>query len=230
MPKHFSSSQYACAHPVPRRSDITGWSNYRSAEDEPEVVLKLLEDQYDKRHCERFDSFEELLAFLMVDTAVLSKLALVSKTKEDGTVKHRLIWDLLRSSVNEAVRLPERIVLPRIQDAVEDAHELLKWANGEDLEWAVLDIADAFHNIPIRPTEQPFAYGSFAGKYWVFMVLCMGAEEFLQRYFAFDTQQLILRCYLKICPLQAKFYTAEIVMGIAHIHDKGMIFRDLKDS
>ena len=91
----------------------------------------------------------------------------------DGTVKHRLIWDLLRSEVNATVLLPERIVLRRIQDAVEDAQELLKWANGDDLEWAVLDIADAFHNIPIRQPEQPYACNNFGGKYGVFKVLCM---------------------------------------------------------
>ena len=112
----------------------------------------------------------------MVDSAVLSKLALFTKTRSDGSLKHRLIWDLLRSSVNETVRLPERIVLPRIQDAVDDAHALLRWAKGSDLEWAVLDIADAFHNIPIRPIEQQFACGSYAGLFWVFMVLCMGGK------------------------------------------------------
>eukprot|EP00039_Didymoeca_costata_P019985 m.339626 g.339626 ORF g.339626 m.339626 type:complete len:744 (+) comp18889_c0_seq1:208-2439(+) len=32
----------------------------------------------------------------------------------------------------------------------------------------------------------------------------------------------------KFTESQAKFYTAEIVMGIAHIHDKKMIYRDLK--
>ena len=32
-------------------SDLTGWTNNRSAEDEPEVVRQLLEEQYGKGHC-----------------------------------------------------------------------------------------------------------------------------------------------------------------------------------
>ena len=59
---------------------------------------------------------------------------------------------------------------------MEDAHEMLRWANRCELEWAVLDVADAFYNIPIRQSEQRFACSSFAGKYWVFKVLCMGGK------------------------------------------------------
>eukprot|EP00972_Heterocapsa_arctica_P047952 7074536-Heterocapsa_arctica.AAC.1 len=45
-------------------------------------------------------------------------MALIVKTRADGVVKRRLIVDLRRSGVNAKATAPERIVLPRIQDAV----------------------------------------------------------------------------------------------------------------
>ena len=163
-------------HPDTLYSELAGWANYASAEDEPEVVAKLLGAQEAKGHCKFFDNIQQLEEFLGVDHVVLTKLALITKFKADGTPKHRLIWDLLRSDVNSAVTLTERIVLPRIQDAVEDAMHLRLCGEG-DLEWLVLDIADAFHNIPLRPSEWKFACGKVGNRFVVFLVLCMGGKS-----------------------------------------------------
>ena len=110
--------------PEQLHTNLAGWTNYVSAENEPEVVRGLLDDQARKGHCKFFDTEDELLDFLNVDSVILSKLALISKPRPDGTTKHRLIWDPLRSEVNSTVRLGERIVVPRIQDAVDDAKHL----------------------------------------------------------------------------------------------------------
>ena len=48
--------------------------------------------------------------------ATISKLAFLSKQKESGEVKHRIIVDLLRAGGNLRAWVPERIVLPRICD------------------------------------------------------------------------------------------------------------------
>ena len=72
--------------------------------------------------------------------------------------------------------LTERIVAPRIEDAVDDAIDLL-WQGRGDLERLVLDIADAFHNIPMRPSERRLTCGKAGGKYIVFEVLCMGGKS-----------------------------------------------------
>ena len=122
-----------------------------------------------------FDSIEEAAEFLGVDKVVLSKFALITKYRADGTPKYRLIWDFLRSEVNEAIRLNERIVLPRLQDAVVDALCLLR-EHGL-VEWAVLDIQDAFHNILVRRAERRYTCGQFGGKVIVFFVLCMGGKS-----------------------------------------------------
>ena len=157
-------------------SEFAGWSNYASAEEEPQVVADLLQAQADKGHCKFFDDMPSLCEYLGVESVVLTKLALITKPKADGTLKHRLIWDLLRSEVNGTVTLTERIVLPRIQDAVDDARHIRN-ATALPLEWLVLDIADAFHNIPMRDSERRFACGVVNGRLVVFEVLCMGGRS-----------------------------------------------------
>ena len=81
----------------------------------------------------------------------------VSKIKEDGSWKHRPIQDLRRNSVNAAVRLPERQVLPRPIDHALDLVNLnAARKEGESLMVLVLDFKDAFMSIPLHEAEQPF--------------------------------------------------------------------------
>ena len=54
----------------------------------------------------------------------LSKIGLIIKPRKGGGVKLRLITDLLRSRGNEFLIAPERIVLPRLSDALWDAIRL----------------------------------------------------------------------------------------------------------
>ena len=166
--------------PLQLSSVLAGWANYASAEAESEVVAKLLGEQEAKGHCKFFDSKPDMLQYFQVPSVVLTKLALISKVKTDGTTKHWLIWDLLRSNVISTVVSTERIVLPRIQDAVDDARQLLRRLSRTHpgaLEWLVLDVADAFHNIPLRPTERRYACGKIGDKFVVFLVFCMGGKS-----------------------------------------------------
>ena len=57
---------------------------------------------------------------------VPSKLGLITKLKPDRSPKYRPIWDLLRSDVISTVSLTEQIVLPRLENAVEDRRHLLR--------------------------------------------------------------------------------------------------------
>ena len=43
----------------------------------------------------------------------ISKMAIILKTKEDGSVKRRIIVDLRRSGANSRSKAPQRMVLPR---------------------------------------------------------------------------------------------------------------------
>ena len=53
-------------------------------------------------------------------------MAALTKTREDGSLKLRLIIDMLRSGVNEHVRVHERIVLPRLSDMAEGLVDLAR--------------------------------------------------------------------------------------------------------
>ena len=61
---------------------LAGWSNYTSAEDEPQVVNQLPQTQEGMCYCLFFDTLNELQSFLGVGHVVLPKLAL-TKFKPD---------------------------------------------------------------------------------------------------------------------------------------------------
>ena len=65
--------------------------------------------------------------------AVASKVALLLKTREDGTTKVRLIINLRRSGRNGGVELPERVVLPRLSDLTNSILDLMVY-NSETME------------------------------------------------------------------------------------------------
>ena len=94
---------------------------------------------------------------------LLNKLGLLIKEKSDGTVKLRLITDLRASMGNEFLTIPERIVLPRLQDAVEMILSLLHGleeeqsaggAQGASVVIGSADIKDTFLNVPVLPSER----------------------------------------------------------------------------
>ena len=129
-----------------------GWTNYGSAEESPEICEEILTKMADSGWTVELTSWEEVLQFLGTDEVAINKLALVSKQKPDGSWKHRLIWDLLRSGVNLLVNQGERVILPRVQDVLQDAAELAKPGDGRSSGPPVLlvgtDISDAFHCVP----------------------------------------------------------------------------------
>ena len=116
-------------------------------------------------------SWSSLTCTLQTDDITLNKLALISKIKPDGSMKHRLVWDLLRSSVNSVVQQGERVVLPRVLDLVNDAWDLSQSSHPKDLHLFGTDISDAFHQVPLSPDEWRFTAASFqevfmCSKFW----------------------------------------------------------------
>ena len=78
----------------------------------------------------------------------------MTKPKEDGTLKHRVIQDKRCSRINEAVHMCERQVLPSL---LEHARDLaLLSADGGVVQTVVLDFADAFMSVPLAQAELPF--------------------------------------------------------------------------
>ncbi|KAF4749706.1 hypothetical protein FOZ63_020021, partial [Perkinsus olseni] len=124
-------------------SDLSFLSNYRSAEDMPSVTLDLLNKEEELGFCKSFDHFSELVDFVGNSKVVPIKLGLVPKS---GTDSFRLICDASENGLNAKISLGERLVLPRISDAVECFLELRErqLAEGGVLEAVSIDFANAF--------------------------------------------------------------------------------------
>ena len=70
----------------------------------------------------QFPDWEHLKA--VFQDVIVSRVATIVKERADGSMKVRIIIDMLRSMVNSFVKLGERIVLPRLMDVVTDLVDL----------------------------------------------------------------------------------------------------------
>ena len=163
-------------------SDLRDWSNYRSAEEDPEVALGLLRRMVERGWASAYSSLEAVHEALGSQDLVCNRLALITKVKPDGSLKHRLVWDLLRSGVNSVVNQGERVVLPRLYDLVKDVRALAAPRGGAQADDASvcsvllgIDIEDAFHQIPLRHDEQRFTLAAIRGEIFVFRVIVFGS-------------------------------------------------------
>ena len=104
--------------------NLEGWENYRSAESDPEVCMDILDRMVRQGWADSYPSVSQAREGVRSDLIVLNRLGLISKQRVDGTLKHRLVWDLQRSGVNGLVRQGELIILPRISDVLNDLTDL----------------------------------------------------------------------------------------------------------
>ena len=152
-------------------------SNYTSAEEAPEVVWGLIYDAEAKGFCEVFASAAEAEA-KVGGPLVLTKLGLITKVRQDGTLKHRVVWDMRANDLNATIQILERIVLPRLEDAVDDIRELAALlCTGELLLLMVLDVQDAFHQVPLWPSERRWHAAMLDGHVVVFSRLVFGSKS-----------------------------------------------------
>jgi len=166
-----------------------GAENYKSFVEEPEHAQAEIQRYLDKGFCIEL-SEKELRDSFTVGT--VSKLALILKTKEDGSVKRRVIIDLLRSGGNNRCRVRERIVLPRIQDVVDSLKYLREsrfglilkaqkenWEDQEqcdEVELVSADLADAYCHLAVHENElgNCVAPSMNQGRYLVFTAMLFG--------------------------------------------------------
>ena len=141
---------------------------------------------------------------------MVSKLAAILKPRADGTLKVRLVIDYRRSGVNAHVRTGERVVLPRLKDAIADAVFLMASAGGSDgISFMVLDFKDAFHTIPVAPNDLDLqVFMSSPGVFELFNTTVFGSKAspliwgrfaaFLMRsgQALFAPEELLLQCYV----------------------------------
>ena len=105
---------------------------------------------------------------------VPSRVGVLVKQKGDKC-KVRLTHDLSRSGVNHRIRLPERVVLPRLSDVIKSTAALLATRSpGIDVELLVLDFRDAFKHLHVDPDEQRFPPGFFSGGWFAYFRFLFG--------------------------------------------------------
>ena len=98
-----------------------------------------------------------------------SKVAVLIKYAADGSIlKVRLIHDLRRSGVNSKVRVQERLVLPRIGDALTDILELLEAFPGLEIEMETADFKDAFKQMRAGEPERKYLCGKALGGWFCY--------------------------------------------------------------
>lgn len=103
----------------------------------------------DKGFCHLVDTLEEAEAELG-RKPIINKLGVLVKEKmeHDKVIrKSRIIWDIRRSGANMCCHQGERIILPRLLDLAAGALE--GYRNHQPCWVAVIDIKDAFLNIPV---------------------------------------------------------------------------------
>ena len=157
--------------------DLAGWENYKSIEEAEEDVWQLLQEHLDLGFIEVFNTIEDAEAALGAPL-VPSKLGLVTKLRADGSKKLRIVWDFRASHHNDAVRVGERIVLPRLEDVLDDVRHLAAWREpGDELIMLVLDIKDAFHHLPLKAEERRFHVALLGGRVVSYKRLVFGSKS-----------------------------------------------------
>ncbi len=149
------------------------WDNYTSAEDDPETVLGLLDIMVGRGWASEYDSVREMAEALGESEVPLNKLGLLSKQRADGSWKHRLVWDLRRSGVNEILSQGQRVVLPHLFDVASDILEV--GVDDREVELVVLDVSDAFFHVRLNKKEQKFQGAMFRGRAFAFHYLIFGS-------------------------------------------------------
>ena len=111
-----------------------------------------------KGHLAAFDTYAELQEFVDCPEPILNKLGLLVETR-NGITKARMILDTKQSGVKRITSQAQRVLLPRLFDAILQGLLVLpRITSGSDSSVSafVLDFSDAFWQIPIAPSEQQF--------------------------------------------------------------------------
>ena len=154
-----------------------GFKNYASVEDnkaDAEIEIQRYEKEGYVRRIEREKGLK------LYPGGTISRLGLVLKMKESGEKKRRVVIDLRRSGGNSKSSLPEKLVLPRPVDVMRMLKEMnSKWPDkGQDIgvEFAVVDVMDAFTTLPLHREEHRHALSPSTrdGELLLFQALLFG--------------------------------------------------------
>ncbi|KAF4733980.1 hypothetical protein FOZ62_016879, partial [Perkinsus olseni] len=157
-------------------SDLSGYSNYESVEDNPDAVISLLREEESKGFCTFYESLSDVQKAVDGKPLVLTKVAIVPKA---GTVpqKYRLICDARRNNLNRHVVVREHLVLPRVIDAVADVCHLMSASHGDHVNAMVIDFESAFRTLPLDRRELHYHVVKVKNYYVLFRCLIFGLKS-----------------------------------------------------
>ena len=176
------------AAPDVQEAFMSGLKNYTSFYDDYEGAKKEVE-----RYLAAGYGIEVEWSKAMVKDphGSISKLALIVKSKQDGTVKRLIIVDLRRSGANSKSVCPERIILPRISDAIQDLRQLAEdephaWQQAaaveDDLDtWGCEAVSADFSDALLWRVDPRERYTVHYEKGWLiqWLFLCFGLKAAL---------------------------------------------------
>ena len=147
---------------IEMQSHVTNYKSFVGAPEDAEIEVQ--------RYVEK--GFAILMDWSEVQThfdwGTVSRLALIVKTKQDGSVKRRVVVDLLRSGGNNRTVTPEHIVLPRIIDVTRMARDMAERNEADNgtrtAEFVMYDLQDAFCHFPVSRGELANCLAREAGK------------------------------------------------------------------
>ena len=160
-------------------------ANYTSVQENKEDAKGEVERLISLGYAERITEQQVRKHF---SQGTVSKLGVVVKPKDDGSKKVRLVIDMRRSGGNDKAELPERLVLPRVWDAVEDMKRLRRChpqePSGEERKenWAqelvMVDISDAFPHFKVDQSELEHCITPDVGRegYLLFKAMLFGSK------------------------------------------------------
>jgi len=169
-----------------------GWENVQTSAESTmndQVAWDEVTAHEAKGYLRRFASAKEVCNYLGTDF-IESRLFVLEQEKH-GVVHNRVLLDCKRSCVSGASQKSERVRLPKALDVAFDTLELRAhgavWisdqdvylAEGDDSEvsYAVLDISEAFWNIPLHPDERRFFVFQCRGCWFVILRTAQGSRS-----------------------------------------------------
>ena len=133
--------------------DEATFRNYAGVEENVETEAELL-SHISKEHIVSFGTYKELTEYVGGGKVILNKIGLIEKTR-NGKKKVRMILDTKASDVKRITGKAQRVMLPRLYDAILHLLYLMALLAG-DVGAFVLDFKDAFWQVPISLKEQRF--------------------------------------------------------------------------
>ena len=136
-------------------TDYDSFTNYAGVEGDEQAKADILA-HVNKGHMKAFESVAELSEFLDGALPVLNKIGIISKQRM-GKIKKRIILDTKASFVKQCSAKHQRVILPRILDAIMQATKRHSTCTeDQSMEWFVLDFTEAFWQMPLSPQERRY--------------------------------------------------------------------------